>query len=84
MASRGEPDVGGGQHPGHVVDRDAAVKRDPVRDAELVGLGAERRLGIAAAVEVEDDIEVGPRLGDPWRRPRSVTSSSYVGVSAPV
>ena len=49
---------------GHVVDRDAAVERHPVGDAELVGQRPELVLGIAAAVEVEADVEVGPLRGN--------------------
>ena len=40
-------------------------------------------LGIAAAVQVEADVEVGP-LGGKRATARIVTSSSYVGVRAPV
>ena len=80
---RREPDVGGGDGGRHVLDRDAPVERHPLGDAELGGQCPQLVLEIAAAVQVEADVEVGPLLAT-RATARTVTSSSYVGVSAPV
>jgi hypothetical protein len=64
VPGRGQADVRSGHGRRDVLDRDAAVEDDPVRNAQVGGLGRECRPTVAAAVDVEHDIEVGPRRHD--------------------